>query len=105
MQTAAEKLSRQIAIHVNKINALLSGEEISKHTESELSFLMGFMHGLHSALECGDMVGMTAAERHNVVIELENAVCIIPAFAADGRKRSANQRTGGFINIIKRIFN
>ncbi|WP_303845219.1 hypothetical protein [Aeromonas sobria] len=105
MSTAAKKLSSQIAIHVNKINALLSGEAISKHTESELSFLMGFMHGLHSALECGDMVGMTQAERHNLVIELENAVWIIPSFAADGRKRIANQRKGGFINTIKRIFN
>ena len=105
MQTAAEKLSSQIAAHANKINALLSGEAQSTLTESELSFSMGFLYGLHGALECGDMVGMTAAERHNVVIELENAVWIIPSFAADGRKRSANQRKGGFINIIKRIFN
>lgn len=105
MQTAAEKLSSQIAAHANKINALLSGEAQSTLTESELSFSMGFLYGLHGALECGDMVGMTAAERHNVVIELEHAVCIIPAFAAAGRKQIANQRKGGFINTIKRIFN
>lgn len=104
MSTAAKEMSSQIAAHANKITALISGDAQSMMTESELSFSMGFLYGLHGALECGDMVGMTAAERHNVVIELEQAVGIIPAFAAAGRKQIAQQRKGGFINTIKRIF-